>query len=93
MMTAKKYMYNPFKKTELSRCGAATCETLGTLAFTVAVGISPILTAPLTSSYCLVTIVLARIFLKERLTKKQYLSLALLVLGIALLGVSEIFSA
>ena len=38
-------------------------------------------------------IILARIFLKERLTKKQYLSLALLVGGIALLGVSEIFNA
>ena len=92
MLIAKKYMYNPFKKTELYSCGAATCETLGTVAFTFAVAISPILTAPITSSYCLVTIVLARIFLKERLTKKQYLSLVFLVVGIALLGVSEIFS-
>ena len=89
----KKYKYNPFKKEELVRCGAATGETFGTMAFTFAVGISPILTAPITSSYCFVTIVLARIFLKERLTKKQYLSLAFLVVGIALLGVSEIINA
>ena len=68
MLIGKKYMYNPFKKTELSRCGAATCETVGPMAFTFAVAISPILTAPITSSYCLVTIILARIFLKERLT-------------------------
>lgn len=93
MLIIKKYKYNPFKKEELVRCGAATGETFGTMAFTFAVGISPILTAPITSSYCLVTIVLARIFLKERLTKKQYLSLAFLVAGIALLGVSEIFDA
>ena len=92
MLVAKKYVYNPFKKTELTRIGAATCETLGTMAFTFAVAISPILTAPITSSYCLVTIILARIFLKERLTKKQYLSLALLLAGIALLGISEIFN-
>ena len=92
MLIAKKYMYNPFKKTELYCCGAATCETLGTVAFTFAVAISPILTAPITSSYCLVTIVLARIFLKERLTKKQYLSLAIMVIGIALLGISGIFN-
>ena len=92
LMIAKKFMYNPFKKTELYCCGAATCETLGTIAFTFAVAISPILTAPITSSYCLVTIILARIFLKERLTRKQYLSLAFLVLGIALLGVSEIIN-
>lgn len=88
----KKHMYNPFKKTEITRCGAAACETFGTMAFTFAVAISPILTAPITSSYCLVTIILARIFLKERLTRKQYLSLVFLVLGIALLGVSEIIS-
>ena len=93
MLIAKKHVYNPFKKTELSRLGAATCETLGTLTFTIAVGISPILTAPISSSYCFVTIILARIFLKERLTKKQYLSLAFLVIGIALLGISEIVSA
>ena len=93
MLIVKKYKYNPFKKEELVRCGAATGETFGTMAFTFAVGISPILTAPITSSYCLVTIVLARIFLKERLTKKQYLSLAFLVVGIALLGVSEIINA
>ena len=93
LLLFKKHVYNPFKKTELTRCGAATCETLGTMAFTFAVGINPILTAPITSSYCLVTIVLARIFLKERLTRKQYMSLALLVIGIALLGISEIFSA
>ena len=93
MLIIKKYKYNPFKKEELVRCGAATGETFGTMAFTFAVGISPILTAPITSSYCLVTIVLARIFLKERLTKKQYLSLAFLVVGIALLGVSEIINA
>ena len=92
MLIAKKYVYNPFKKTELSRLGAAACETLGTLTFTVAVGISPILTAPIASSYCFVTIILARIFLKERLTRKQYLSVAFVVAGIALLGISEIIN-
>ena len=91
MLIAKKYVYNPFKKAELPRLGAATCETLGTLTFVFAVGINPILTAPITSSYCFVTIILARVFLKERLTKKQYISVAFVVAGIALLGISEIF--
>ena len=93
MLIVKKHMYNPFKKSELSRLGAATCETLGTLMFVFAVGINPILTAPITSSYCFVTIILARIFLKERLTKKQYLSVAFVITGIALLGISEIINA
>ena len=93
MLFSKKYVYNPFQKTEFSRLGAATCETLGTLTFTIAVGISPILTAPISSSYCFVTIILAHIFLKERLTKKQYWSVAFVIAGIALLGISEIISA
>jgi drug/metabolite transporter (DMT)-like permease len=93
MLIVKKHVYNPFKKAELPRLGAATCETLGTLTFVFAVGINPILTAPITSSYCFVTIILARVFLKERLTKKQYLSVALVIAGIALLGISEIFNA
>ena len=93
MLIAKKYKYNPFKKEELVRCGAATSETFGTMAYIFAVASNPILTAPITSSYCLVTIVMARIFLKERLTKKQYLSLAFVIIGIALLVISEIFNA
>ena len=93
LLIAKKYVYNPFQKSELSRCCAGLGDTLGTMSFTFAVGINPILTAPITSSYCLMTIILARIFLKERLTKKQYLSIAFLVVGIAFLGVSEIFNA
>ena len=92
MLTVKKHVYNPFKKAELPRLGAATCETLGTLTFVFAVGINPILTAPITSSYCFVTVILARVFLKERLTKKQYLSVAFVIAGIALLGISEIIS-
>ena len=92
LLISKKYIYNPFKKTELSRFGAGVGDTLGTLAFTFAVGLNPILTAPISSSYCLATIILARIFLKEKLTRKQYLSLAFLIMGITLLGVSEIFN-
>ena len=93
MLIAKKYKYNPFKKKELVRCGAATSETLGTMAYIFAVAGNPILTAPITSSYCLVTVLLARIFLKERLTKKQYLSVAFVIVGIVLLGISGIISA
>jgi hypothetical protein len=86
----KKYKYNPFQPEEIVRCGAATGETFGTMTFLFASAINPILTAPITSLYCIVTIILARIFLKERLSKKQYISLAFVVLGIILLGIAEI---
>ena len=72
------------------RCGAATGETLGAMTFIFATSLNPVLTAPVVSLYFLVTIVFARLFLKERLTKKQYISLGLFALGIALFGVIEI---
>ena len=88
MMIVKKHIYNPFQEEELFRCGAATGETVGTMAFIFAASINPVLTAPVTSLYCLVTIVLARIFLKERLSNKQYRGLAFLIAGIALFGIA-----
>ena len=93
MLIVKKHAYNPFQDEELIRSGAAIGETGGAMTFLFASAINPRLTAPVVSLYCLVTIVLARIFLKERLTKKQYLSLAFVIAGIALLGISELLNA
>lgn len=87
----KKQLYNPFQPEEFIRCSAATGETFGTMTFIFAAAINPVLTAPITSFHCILTIVLARIFLKERLTKKQYISLGFVVLGIVLLGFADIF--
>ena len=87
----KKHAYNPFQPEEYIRCGAATAETFGTMAFIFAAEINPVLTAPITSFHCLLTIVLARLFLKERLSKKQYISLGFVVLGIVLIGFADIF--
>ena len=93
MMIVKKYKYNPFDEGELIRCGAATGETFGTMTFILAAGINPVLTAPLTYLHCLLTVILAHVFLKERLTKKQYVSLAFLAVGLILLGISGFFNA
>jgi drug/metabolite transporter (DMT)-like permease len=92
MLVVKKYRYNPFKKKEAIRCSAATGETIGAMTYIFAVGSNPILTVPITSSYCFVTIILARVLLKEKLTRKQYLSLVCLATGIILLAISGIFN-
>ena len=91
LFVVKKHAYNPFEPKELLRCGAATGETFGTMTFTLAAAINPVLTAPIASFHCVITILLARIFLKEHLPKKQYLCLGLLLFGIILLGISDIF--
>ena len=87
----KKHVYNPFQPEEFIRCSAATGETFGTMTFIFAAEINPVLTAPITSFHCILTIVLARLFLKERLSKKQYISLGFVVLGIVLVGFADIF--
>ena len=91
LLIVKKHVYNPFQPEEFVRCSAATGETFGTMTFIFAASINPVLTAPITSFHCILTIVLARIFLKERLTKKQYISLGFVVLGIVMLGFADIF--
>ena len=91
LLVVKKYVYNPFQPEEFVRCSAATGETFGTMTFIFAAEINPVLTAPITSFHCIVTIVLARIFLKERLSKKQYRNLGFVVLGIVLIGIADIF--
>lgn len=91
LLIAKKHAYNPFQPEEYVRCAAAMGETFGTMTFIFASAINPVLTAPITSFHCLVTIVLARIFLKERLSKQQYISLGFVVLGIVLIGFADIF--
>lgn len=92
LLVVKKHVYNPFQPEEFIRCSAATGETFGTMTFIFAAEINPVLTAPITSFHCILTIVLARIFLKEHLSKKQCINLGFVVLGIVLIGFADIFN-
>ena len=65
---------------------AGICETAGQYAYIFALGANPIASAPLISSYCVFSILWARIFLKEKLTWKQYAVIVLAVVGIIILG-------
>lgn len=90
MLIVKGYVYNPFRKQESIKCAAAVGDNIGMLTCMIATMINPILTTPIISAYCLVTILAARLFLKEKLTGRQYLCLGFLLIGIALLSVSEV---
>ena len=69
---------------------AAVCETGGQLTYVYAMsGGNGAIAAPIISSVCVVALVLSRIFLKEKLTKKQYFFIGLIVAGILLMGVME----
>ncbi len=68
---------------------AAICETAGQLTYVYAMSGNGAIAAPILSSVCVVSLLLSRIFLKEKLTKKQYLFIGIIIVGILMLGVLE----
>ena len=72
------------------RTVAALFETLGQFTYVYAMSGAAVVAAPMIASYSIVSIVLSRIFLKEKLNKKQYAVIVLDMLGIALLGLTEV---
>ncbi len=68
---------------------AAVCETGGQLTYVYAMSGNGAIAAPILSSVCVVSLLLSRIFLKEKLTKKQYLFIAIIIVGILMLGILE----
>lgn len=71
---------------EKNRLLAACFETLGQFFYVGAIASNAIVVAPLISSYSIVSVIWSRIFLKEKLTVKQYLVIALIMAAIAILG-------
>ena len=65
---------------------AGVFETAGQFAYIYAIGGNAIVAAPLISSYCIFSIVWARILLKEKLLLKQYFVIAIAAIGIVILG-------
>ena len=68
---------------------AAVCETAGQLTYVYAMSGNGAIAAPILSSVCVVSLLLSRIFLKEKLTKKQYLFIGIIIVGILMLAVIE----
>lgn len=89
MLIRTKKAYNPFKKSEMSKGAASLCEEFGQIFYVYAMAAKPMLAAPMIASYCIVSIILSRIFLKEKLKASQYACVITVVLGIVMLGISE----
>jgi len=68
---------------------AAVCETAGQLTYVYAMSGNGAIAAPILSCVCVVSLVLSRIFLKEKLTKKQYLFIGVILIGILMLAILE----
>ncbi len=76
-------------KRQGDRAIASTSEAVGQLTYVYAMAGNGMVAAPMIASYCVLSVVLARIFLKEKLTLKQYITVSLVFGGILLLGIAE----
>lgn len=74
---------------EKPKIAAAICETAGQVSYTYAIAANSVVAAPMISTYCVFSLIWARILLKEKLTKAQYLVLAIALAGILILGVFD----
>lgn len=75
---------------EKDRGAAAIFETAGQFFYVFAMARNAIIVAPLIASYSVFSVLLSRIFLSEKLTRKQYLIVAGVMTGIAMLALSEV---
>ena len=90
LATRKKVpAHRPPLKYRGARLAAAVFETVGQYAYAHVIGGAAAVTAPLVGSYCVVSVVLSRLILKEKLPKKQYIAILITFAGIILLGLAE----
>lgn len=83
----KKETITIFK--EKNKILAAIFETLGQFTYVFAISSHSVITAPIVGCYCAFSVLLSRIFLKEKLNKWQYIALLLIFCGIILLSILE----
>ncbi len=83
----KKVQFNIFK--ERDKGLAAILETTGQFFYVFAMAKNAIIAAPLIASYSIFSVILSRIFLKEKLSNKHYAVIIVVMLGIILLGIAD----
>ena len=89
LLIKQKKAYNPFSKRELTKGAAAIAEEFGQVFYVFAMGANPVLAAPVIASYCVVSVILSRAFLKEKLKLSQYVCVFAVIIGIIIIGISD----
>ena len=79
-------------KQEAPKYTGAIFETIGQFFYIYALADTEhvAFAAPIISSYCVASVVWSRIFLKEKLSKKHYLCILTVVIGIVIMGILDI---
>ena len=87
-MKVKKVKFGPVPQHK-DKILAAVFETAGQFTYVYALSGNGAIAAPIISSVCIVSLLLSRIFLKEKLSWKTYAFIAVVIIGILLLAVAE----
>lgn len=74
---------------EKNRFVAAIFETAGQVSYVFVIGAKAVIAAPMIASYCIVSVILSAVFLKEKLMKNQYAVIIMVIIGIIILGISD----
>lgn len=74
---------------EKDRLLAAVFETAGQYFYVFALDTNSVIVAPMIASYSIVSVLMGRLFLQERLNRAQYFFIALVMTGIFILGFFE----
>ena len=79
-------------KAEGPKYVGAIFETAGQFAYiyTIADSAHLAMSAPIISAYCIASVIWSRIFLKEKLSWRHYIMIALVVIGIVIMGVFDV---
>ena len=78
--------YNPFARSERPKALAACCEEFGQVFYVFAMSRNPVVAAPIVASYCIVSVLLGHLFLKEKLKPAQYACILAVIAGIVIIG-------
>lgn len=83
----KKVPFNALK--EKDKGLAAILETAGQFFYVYAMSSNAVVSAPLVAAYSVFSVIFSRIFLKEKLKTSQYIVIAIVFIGIILMGIAE----
>ena len=90
------FIYLRIKKEDFSiinekpKLAAALFETAGEIFYVTAMSGNSTVAAPIIGSYCVLSMLLSRIFLKEKLSKKEYACIFLVLIGVIVLAFLDV---
>jgi len=89
LLKCEKKPYNFLAKGEMKKNLGGLMEAVAQIVYVFSMAKRPTLVAPIIASYPIVSVLLSRIMLKERLLPKQYAYISVVLIGIVMLGISE----